>query len=504
MECVMKQQTVRNARKLLDTFDEKPFDGDFVLPEYLPEMAAILSCRLEPVIENRQLGNGRLIVDGHVRVHVMYVDNSRSHLFTYEATQPFTSTFNADGLSDPAISSLNTVVSYVNYRAIGPRRLDVRGAFRVYAVVYDTVSAELPSRSDRKDLCLLRCTAEHSLPAQCTGKVFTINEVLDAGGDTATKVISCRAVASVSECKVLSERAIIKGEIRVHSLYETAGGSEETPEYGTCDHTLLYSQVIDAKGLADELQTDCSVSVLSCDVRAEREEGTGRNVLLANLQLSATLCAWEHTVTPYLADAYSTACPTETMLTDCTGYRYGGCAIRRLPLRQELELPEGIADVVDLWCDCLSVNHSDGIATHRLSVHLLASDESGILSCYERTVDFETPLNVSGDLPQYRLQILECDYRRKDADTLELALVTELLVTDMTSKNFRAVSSVSTDDTHPYTFGNAAVRMIFAESGESVWQISKNCHTDVDTVLCANNLKEDVLTDKQVLLIPLK
>ena len=45
MECVMKQQTVRNARKLLDTFDEKPFDGDFVLPEYLPEMAAILSCR---------------------------------------------------------------------------------------------------------------------------------------------------------------------------------------------------------------------------------------------------------------------------------------------------------------------------------------------------------------------------------------------------------------------------------------------------------------------------
>lgn len=504
MECVMKQQTVRNARKLLDTFDEKPFDGDFVLPEYLPEMAAILSCRLEPVIENRQLGNGRLIVDGNVRVCILYVDNSRSRLFTYEASQSFTSTFNADGLSDSAICSLRTVVSYVNYRAIGPRRLDVHGAFRVCATVYDTVSTDLPTRTDRKDLCLRRCTAEHSLPAQCTNKVFTVNEVLDVGGDTATKVISCRAVASVSECKILSERAIIKGEIRVHTLYESAAGDEQAAIYSACDHTLLYSQVIDAKGLTDDLQTDCFVSVLSCDVRADREEGTGRNVLLANLRLSASLCAWERTVTPYLADAYGTVCPTEVTFLDFGGFRYDGCTSRRLPLRQELELPEGVAEIVDLWCDSLAVSCSANLAIHRLSVHLLAADESGVLSCYERTIDFETPLNVNGDLPQYHLQILECDYRRKDAGTLELSVVAELTVTDMATENFRAVNSVFADDTHPFTAGKVAVRMIFAEGGESVWQIAKSCHTDADAVLCENGLKEDILSDKQVLLIPLK
>ena len=504
MECVMKQKTVRNARKLLDTFEEKAFDGDFVLPEYLPEMAAVLACRMQPTVESRQLGGNRLIVDGTVRVQVLYVDQSRNRLFTYETGQPFTASFTTEDLCEPAVVYVEPVISYVNYRAIGPRRLDIRGAWRLYATVFDTLCSELPDRAEESAVCLKKSVAEGNVPARCASKQFTVNEVLDIGGQIAEKIVRCSAEATVSECKILPGKAILKGEITVHSLYEVQGREgEDTPTYASCDHTLLYSQMVDCIGLNDTEQAEYLVSVLSCDVRADREEGTGQCLLVASIRLSADLQVWESCRCEYISDAYGLRCPATVVFRDQPTTRLLGSGNRRFPIREEVELPEGVCAVVDVWCDATPIATNDGAATYRLLIHLLAADNEGILSCYERAADVEFPLNSNGNAPYHRLHLPECSYRIKDGNVLELDAVGELHLRDLDQRGLHAVCSLALDESHPYPSEASSVKMIFAEEGESVWEIAKSCHTSVETVASENDISEEVLSEKCLLLIPL-
>lgn len=504
MECPMTCQNVRSARLLLDTFEEKSFDGDFVLPDYLPEIAAILTCELEPVIENRQISGNRLVVDGTVQMRLIYIDDSRCRLFRYDVSQPFSAGFTADGLSESAAVELNTTVSYVNYRAIGPRRLDVRGAYRVHARITDTVTTELPCDTTDATIHLRRHTVTESLPVESTSKLFTINEVLDPGnGMDAGKVISAHGAVSVTDCKVLPGRIILKGEVALYTLYET-GAEDDRPLYEECEHTLLYSQMVDMKTMADTDTVLANVQLLSCDIHAETEEGTGKSLLVANLRLCAQVEAWRDEDATVITDAYSSVCPVTPISIATSSHQLLGAFDRRMPIKQQVELPEGITDIVHLWCTCSPVGCEERTAVCRLHIHLLAKDENGSIACYERTAECSIELPISGNVPQFSVNVWDCSYRVKENRLLELSVTIDLTGRDMLSGTQSVVTALESDPAQAYPKPDATLKMVFANQGESVWEIAKNSHTSADAIMQENRLSDDRLTDDMLLLIPIE
>ena len=46
------------------------------------------------------------------------------------------------------------------------------------------------------------------------------------------------------------------------------------------------------------------------------------------------------------------------------------------------------------------------------------------------------------------------------------------------------------------------MRLYYADAGESVWDIARRCHTSPDAVREENDLRDEVLLAKTVLLIP--
>ncbi|MBQ8494408.1 MAG: DUF3794 domain-containing protein [Clostridia bacterium] len=503
MECPMTCQTVCSARLLLDTFEEKSFDGDFVLPDYLPEIAAILACELEPVIENRQISGNRLAIDGTVSMRLVYVDNSRCRLFRYETSQPFSAGFTADGLTEPATVELSTTVSYVNYRAIGPRRVDVRGAYRVHARVTDTVCSELPCDTNDASVHLRRHTVTESLPIESASKLFAVNEVLDPGSDMIVGNIICtHGAVSVTDCKVLPGRVILKGEIALYTLYET-GGDEDHHRYEECEHTLLYSQMLDMKAMTDADTVVTDVQLLSCDIHAETEEGTGKSLLVANLRLCAQAEAWRDKDVTVVTDAYSSVCPTTATTTIKTGYRLLGKFTRRLPIKQQVELPEGITDIVHLWCTCSPAGHEEHGALCRLHIHLLAKDENGSITCYERTAECPIELPISGNVPRFSANVWDCSYHSKDNRSLELSVTLELTGRDVLCSTQPVVTALESDPAQAYPKPEATLKMVFANQGESVWEIAKSSHASASAIMRENQLAEDQLAADMLLLIPI-
>ena len=51
MDFKVMNKAISTNETLFDDFDERPVDCDFVLPDYCPDIAAVLKCSLKPVIQ---------------------------------------------------------------------------------------------------------------------------------------------------------------------------------------------------------------------------------------------------------------------------------------------------------------------------------------------------------------------------------------------------------------------------------------------------------------------
>ena len=145
---------------MFDDFDERPVDCDFVLPDYLPDIAAVLKCTMKPVVQSKQLSGDRLIADGVANLRVLYLDEARKCVRSCEFTQPFTSTFNVKNAGVGACIRLDAKPNYVNCRATSPRRLDIHGAFSVKLKVTAEGGQEVVSSA--------RGEGVYTRPSRCT------------------------------------------------------------------------------------------------------------------------------------------------------------------------------------------------------------------------------------------------------------------------------------------------------------------------------------------------
>ena len=64
MEQICRKQTVAVSRPVMDVQEEYTLSGDFVLPEYCPDVAVVLKCLITPYIVSRQWSGDQLMLSG--------------------------------------------------------------------------------------------------------------------------------------------------------------------------------------------------------------------------------------------------------------------------------------------------------------------------------------------------------------------------------------------------------------------------------------------------------
>lgn len=279
MDIQVTNKVIGTTESLFDDFDERPVDCDFVLPDYLPDIAAVLKCTMKPVVQSKQLSGDRLIADGVANLRVLYLDEARKCVRSCEFTQPFTSTFNVKNAGVGACIRLDAKPNYVNCRATSPRRLDIHGAFSVKLKVTAEGGQEVVSSARGEGVYTRTKPLYYTVPASSAEKPFTISEVLELGSGKlpAETLIRSEAVANVQDCKMMPGKVILKGEVLLCTLYanDTVAGTMDRVE-----HEIPFSQIVDVDGLDEEWFCDCRADVTVCDVHITQNPN-GENVLLS-------------------------------------------------------------------------------------------------------------------------------------------------------------------------------------------------------------------------------
>lgn len=506
MEFRVTDTAVSVCDVLADTMSELPVDGDFVLPEYCPDVAAVLKCTLTPLVQSRQMSTDRLLADGVVQVRVLYLDEERRCVRSCEFSQPFSTAFPLPPMPGGAFLRLNAKTDYVNCRAVSPRRLDIHGAFTLKLRAMAAAEQNAILSVEGEGVHTRRVRLQGTVPAAFAEKPFTVSEILEAGEGRhpAEMMLKTSVTPVVTDCKVLMNKAILKGNLLLKALYVTdaAAGTAETAEA-----EVPFSQILDLEGLNEEWICDADVTLLSEEVRVEASGGGDTALLSVNAKLLAILHGWRSESAEVVCDAYSAHCPLVTEIRQMEMPQLLGVWRDERTVRQTFELPsDTVKDILDMWCEVSGAGMA-GDGEHltldgRLLWCMLVRDNSGELSYYERAENFSLPYEDGGrdDTPDVRV----CRTAFQNGGG-KLELRVDLAVTRRCQKTHThtVLGHVTADEAAAYPPDKAALKICYATKGESLWDIARRCRTSVEAVMEENHLTGDTLSADTMLLIPL-
>lgn len=505
MELQTTMRRIGLTGTIFDDFDERPVDCDFMLPDFLPDMAAVLKCTMRPVVQSHQISGDRVMADGTVYLHVLYLDEERRCVRSFENSQPFTSVFTVKDLSAGDRVALSAKPNYVNCRATSPRRVDIHGAFSVKLVVTSRVDTEVVQSAEARDLYIKGCKIACTVDGGNAEKAFTINEVLELESELpAEMIVRNEAHICISDCKQLPGKAVIKGDLLLKTVYTT-----DTVAGTLCQakHSIPFSQILDVEGLGEETLCECHAEMVSCDVRLSQNPNGESRLLSISVKSVLSLQCFVQETCELLTDAFHTVYPlaltTQRIMPSCIT----NLSRETVTVQQSLSLPnEGVTEILDVWSEVVTVSCQDGTLQGQLLVQVIGRDANGMVSYYERPLDMTVPIADACDQTAVSANVLDTEYTLA-GDRLELRIQLLLCRRTSVTESYLVITALQADESAPYpcTQGmeNCQVKVCFAKAGDSLWEIAKAEHASPTALMKENNLKDEILSDRTMLLIPL-
>ncbi len=506
MDNLLHKETVNMTQWGLNAREECTVSGDHTLPDYCPDIAAVLKCQMTPRIQNRQWSGDRLLLDGMAAVRVLYLDEDRCCLRVAEFAQPFSCTMRTAEPMDAVPVHIDLSVKYVNCRAVTPRRLEVRGVVEAEAQAEYASACELITHSE-DPLLYTHCeTVEYDYPVGSGEKLLSVSESFDFP-DTlppAEMLLGGTCQATVSECKVLDRKVIVKGQVYYHQLYaaDLTGGKTYC-----LDVAVPFSQILDVEEAQEGQPYTARVLLLSDTERCCVGPDGENSVLEVTAKLLVQFCAYRKEQVSLMLDAYHGRYPTTPESREITLSAHKGCRWEHTVLPMLMELPaQPLQELVDVWVQMQGTDTEceKGVATvsGRLLVCMLVRDTDGQIAYYERPEEYRLEYPCEGNGCRAAVTPTEWTYRVMGNELeLKLSLCVELQGYQHTARQVIDRMRVHTD--MPYEPSRATLLLYYAETGETVWEIGRKCHTSPESICCENEMMDGCVKQPTVLLVPL-
>lgn len=505
MENLLQQKTICLSKLVLDKQEECGVYGDFTLPDYCADMSSVISCVMTPHLQNCQSLGNRIMVDGSADVRILYLDEDRCCLRSVEFSLPFSYECKINTVSIPEYVIVDLGTRYVNWRVVSSRRLEIRGSVLIdlQAFVNEEVAI-----SETQDTALQTKTRTINVtnPQHVTEKIITVCEQLDFPQEKpkAELLLGGSCNAEVTECRVLSGKAIVKGNVYVHQLYT------DNIDAGTThclDYVIPFSQILDVDGAYENQLHNVQVMCLSDIERCLVGPDGDQTVLEVCAKLLIQLCIWDDNAVTVLVDAYHPSYPVSLEYDDLTHSTFLGCKTETTFIPVPVEIGHGeFSELLDVLVEPVDyeVNVQDSAAVFNGKFHvvILARDCDKRITCYQKYEDFRLEFPCVGDTVHAKLTLTDVQYSMDD-DCVHLRLRISSAISMYKQCDCRTVSAIRMNEGGGYAKDSGNLLIYYAESGESIWDIGRRCHASVKDICAENAITDDVVPAPMLLSIPL-
>lgn len=508
MEFNKKTTAMHERRTLFEGTAEQAVDCDITLPDYFPDVVRVLKCTLTPRLTVVQGGADRITADGSGLLRVLYLSEGNT-VRCFEQNIPFSKSAETT-LPQNACVHASASTEYVNCRVVSPRKMDVHGSISVSFKAYCKEPGEIICDCDGAGVQTRKKKLTVSSLAGCAEKLFTLNETLEIGNakPSIAQLVRSEATAQLESVKLVSGKALLKGELTLHTLYIPDGDDSGLQ---TMEHSMPISQIMEIEGAEEDCTADVALTVSALEIAAKTDASGALRLLDTTVTVCASVELYQDFDTNVILDAYSTQYEMQVQQNPVELRRICDRFTDTYLCRGTLDLAgSNLAEVADVRCTGVQYTASTAENEIRVSgevaVAVLYRDREGEWGVAQRSFEFSysrATANTGGTLVcTPHITATGINFLMNAEDKLDVRVELDIHALVFTRVTEQIVTDLRLNEENRKTKKTAALTIYFSQAGESVWDIARRYNTTVEAIMTENGLEGDVVSEKCKLLIP--
>lgn len=506
MELNLEQERISGFESVFNTavFHEETME--MIVPDACPDILSIVDTEGRITLARKEVSDGRVEMSGTIRAVILYLPEGGGGIRRLDASIPFACTAEGPEISRDCRVHVMPAVSSAETKVLNPRKVLVRAEGMMECRVYRAREQTMASgASDQEGCCVQqRCEEKETYLISCVAShPFGMTDELEltASKPDAAELLKCRAIPRCSESKVIGNKLIIKGEVRLTLLYRGADQGLCTTEFD-----LPFSQIMEVTNCTEngDCTLDIAVTKLECTLDPL---GEGRTFQL-ELELCAQAVLRETCHMTLLRDLYSTTHAVTLSTVEHTIRARGDQGVRSQLLQEVLETPQLIRSTDDVYFlpGSITQREEEGRRILTLSgvLSVLGVCEDGSVVGLSRPIQVECPLEIGEQVH------CECSCRLggdilalPTAGGIEVRLPLEFCYTTYEEARTVAIDRVEVAEEEKEACENrpsVILRMVSPQEG--LWDLAKCYRTTEQAIIQANALDGGELPAGKLLLIP--
>lgn len=509
MELKVTHQGVSVEETVFDQLLEQPIDTEFTLPDYCPDISRVLKCRIIPKITSRSVSGSAVNMDGNCVVSLLYADTD-GQLRSYDHAVAFSKSADMDSAPDGlAYITVGAKSDFVNCRPITERKVDIHGSASIRVKVVSNHTTEVVADLDGCGMQMLRGTCPATTPMGGCEKYLILNDEIEIadGAPAIRNLLRCEGSAVATECKVISNKAVVKGDMQISALY--CSEEDGLPELFSA--TVPLSQIVDIEGIAE----GCSCSVDIDVVTLELKPRTGMSGEARSFTVSAKLCmsvkASCDNEIAVIYDAYSTDFKEQVEHKDITCEKLIKPIREFFTFKKSIEVtPDEVGSLIDSWCEMgesiWAVNDNELKLSGTATVCILSRDMNDQPVYFERPIDYEYSCPLENAPESVR-----CDniIRAKSSSavltgsgSVEITINASMSIDVFEMTKMRVITGAAVNQDEATVKDDSSLMIYYAGRGERIFDIAKRYCTCPGDIKALNTLDCEELSSDKMLMIP--
>ena len=504
---MLKTKVCTNATLCAQTA-EQGIDVDFTLPDYCPAVSRILKCKLIPRINSKNVGSGTAMVDGSATILLIYAD-SENRICSFEYVVPLAKSVEIKEDCIGARLNCRARSSYCNCRAVTERKMDVHGAVEFDMRVVRPIETEIVSDADCGEVQLRRGSAPATNPMGYCEKSLIIEDdiELSQGQPEISSLIRYEANPCITECKIISGKVLLKGELILRVLYCPTDATRPILSRSA----VGFSQVMDIDGIHELCECDTRIDIAYLEVKPKTvSTGEVRCLALNAKLLLRTDCYCGEDI-PVILDAFCTEHKSESKVNEIGFDKIISSINENYICKKNLEFSDdALGSVLDMWCEtnvsAVRLEGSIAVICGSVQVCMLVYDVQGNATYQERPIEFEFRHNLP-KMPENffcdpQIQVVNCGFTIVGENTLEVRVELKICAAVYEQTKLPLIVDITvSDEVKEVDTSQGSIVVYYACAGETVWDIARRFSSKVDEIMQMNCLETDVLETEKALIV---
>lgn len=513
----MAMHLIKEERKIEEVICQKAgqtiSESDVIVPDVKPDIKKILEVSGNVCITQKMLHQDKIHLQGTLRMTVLYLPDGGApgELCSLFVHQDFSHTIDCRGASGEMKLLAEATPESMDYTLLNSRKLNLRCVIGFGVKVVRPLLLTLATDAQGDDIPQLQKERLRLLGSTelCESKMILREQLeLPSGKPTIGEILRLTAIPTATELKLMDGKAVVKGQIRICTLY----GAEQDRSVQFMEHLLPFTEILDMEGALEgmEGEIDFSIADLYHEIR-EDSDGEARNLGI-ELVLSVNVQGHEIFDIDAVTDAYSLGCNLDLTCKTHRMEQLLSNNTAELTHKDHVELPAMLPPLRQV-CDIYATPKIDRITMENDQVTVFGTIHSDILYLTEddalpvselsRQSEFSHSFSVPGanhnTACDAHVFLEHTSFTLSGNNSLELRFVLGLTVKSLNTGEITLIEEISPSCENPKLY--PCIVLYFVEPGDSLWKIAKRYHTTVEELKSMNQLEGDTIYPGQQLKI---